>query len=132
MIRNMVMELLSCLTAESILETGARANNMEKEFTSKRVKRDKVSGQWEKELSGSKITRPTNEPQQKISSSFRFKTLTIHFMIMSINTKINRINFHTFKIKCHLIYPISMVFHKPTILLTFFCMVSTLYRKSAR
>jgi hypothetical protein len=106
MIRNMVMELLSGLTAESILETGARVNNMEKEFTSKRVKRDKVSGKWEKELSGSRITRPTNEPQQIFSPSFRFKTLNIHFMIMSINTKINRINFHTFKIKCLLIHPI--------------------------
>ena len=61
MIRNMVMELLSGLTAESILETGAKVNNMEKEFTSKRVKRDKAFGKWARESSGSKITKLTNE-----------------------------------------------------------------------
>ena len=61
MIKSMVMVLLSGLTVENISENGAKANNMAKEFTSKKAKRGKVSGKWVKELSGSRLPRPTND-----------------------------------------------------------------------
>lgn len=61
MIKNTDTVHLSGLMAENISENGARANNMEKVFTSKRVKRDKESGRWEKELSGSRLHRPTSD-----------------------------------------------------------------------
>ena len=61
MIRSMVMELLSGQTAENILVIGAKENNMEKEFISKKEKRDKVSGRWEKESSGSRMLKPIND-----------------------------------------------------------------------
>ena len=60
-IRSMVMELLSGQTAENILVIGAKENNMEKEFISKKEKRDKVSGRWEKESSGSRMLKPIND-----------------------------------------------------------------------
>ena len=61
MIKNMVTELLSGQTVGNILVNGAKVNNTGKEFTSKRAKRDKASGKWAKELSGSRLPRPTNE-----------------------------------------------------------------------
>jgi hypothetical protein len=60
-IKSMDMELLSGPMAESTSESGAKENSMVKEFTSRKVKRDKASGRWEKELSGSRQPRPTNE-----------------------------------------------------------------------
>ena len=61
MIKSTVTELLSGQTEGNILVNGAKVNNTGKEFTSKRAKRDKVSGKWAKELSGSRQLRPTNE-----------------------------------------------------------------------
>ena len=61
MIKSTATELLNGQTAGNILVNGAKVNNTEKEFTSKRAKRDKVSGKWGKELSGSRLPRPTNE-----------------------------------------------------------------------
>jgi|TARA_B110001450_G_scaffold236451_1_gene241910 hypothetical protein len=61
MIRNMVTVPSSGQMAENISVNGAKANSMVKVFTLKRAKRDKVSGRWEKELSGSRLPRPTND-----------------------------------------------------------------------
>ena len=61
MIKSMDTEHLSGLMVESISENGAKANNTVKVCTSKRAKRDKVSGKWEKELSGSRLHRPTSD-----------------------------------------------------------------------
>ena len=55
MIRSTGMVPSSGQMVGSISVTGAKVNNMERESTSKRVKRDKVSGRWARELSGSKI-----------------------------------------------------------------------------
>lgn len=61
MIKSMVMVLLSGQTAESTSVNGARANNMVKEFMSKKEKRDKAFGKWVKELSGSKTPKLISE-----------------------------------------------------------------------
>jgi hypothetical protein len=45
-IRNMVMVPLNGQMVENILVTGFKENNMEKVFTLKKVKRDKVFGKW--------------------------------------------------------------------------------------
>ena len=55
MIKSMVMVLLSGQMVASILVNGVKANNTEKEFTSKKVKRGKESGKWARELSGSRL-----------------------------------------------------------------------------
>ena len=57
MIKNMVTVPSSGQMAENISVNGAKANSMVKVFTLKRAKRDKVSGRWEKELSGSRLRR---------------------------------------------------------------------------
>ena len=53
MIRNMVMAHLNGLMVASILVNGSWVNSMEKEFISKKERKDKVFGRWAKELSGS-------------------------------------------------------------------------------
>ena len=45
-IKNTVMVLLNGQMVENILVTGFKENNMEKVFTLKKVKRDKVFGKW--------------------------------------------------------------------------------------
>ena len=45
-------ELLNGLMVENTLENGVKASNTDKEFTSRKVKREKESGRWEKELNG--------------------------------------------------------------------------------
>lgn len=64
MIRSMVMAPLSGQMAESTSVSGVKVNNTVKESTSKRAKRDKVSGRWARESSGLKISQeplPKNE-----------------------------------------------------------------------
>lgn len=60
MIKSTGMELLSGQTEENISVSGAKASNTEKEFTSKKAKRDRESGKWARELSGSR-TQPTSD-----------------------------------------------------------------------
>jgi hypothetical protein len=55
MIRSTDMEPSNGLMAESTSVTGAKVSNTEKVSTSKRAKRDKVSGRWARELSGSRM-----------------------------------------------------------------------------
>ena len=57
MIRSMVMVPLNGLMVESTSVSGAKVNNTGKESTSKRAKRDKASGRWARESSGSKISQ---------------------------------------------------------------------------
>jgi len=49
MIRNTGMEPSNGPTVENTLVNGAKGNNMGREFTSKRVKRDKAFGRWARE-----------------------------------------------------------------------------------
>lgn len=49
MIRSTATEPLNGQMVENILESGVRVSNTEKEFTLKKVRRDKVSGRWERE-----------------------------------------------------------------------------------
>ena len=55
MIKSMGTEPSSGPTAGNTSVSGAKANSTEKEFTSKRARRDKESGRWGRGLSGSKI-----------------------------------------------------------------------------
>ena len=50
--KSMVTEPLSGQTVESTSENGLKANNTEREFTSRKERRDRASGRWEKELNG--------------------------------------------------------------------------------
>ena len=54
MIKSTDMVPLSGQMVGSTLVTGAKVNNMERESTSKRARRDKESGKWARESSGSK------------------------------------------------------------------------------
>lgn len=69
MIKNTDMVPLSGQMVGSTLVTGAKVNNMERESTSKRVRRDKESGRWARELSGSKTLEA-----QLTSEPFEFST----------------------------------------------------------
>ena len=71
MIRNMVTVPSSGQMAENISVNGAKANSMVKVFTSKRAKRDKVSGKWAKELNGSRLPRPTNDMVNKLRQLYK-------------------------------------------------------------
>ena len=71
MIKNMVTVRSSGRMAENISVNGAKANSMVKVFTSKRAKRDKVSGKWAKELNGSRLPRPTNEMVNKLRQLYK-------------------------------------------------------------
>jgi hypothetical protein len=55
MIKNTATVPLNGLMVESTSVTGAKVSNMEKVSTSKRAKRDKESGRWARELSGSRL-----------------------------------------------------------------------------
>ena len=55
MIKSMAMVPSSGLMVESTSVTGVKVSNTEKVSTSKRVKRDKASGRWARELSGSRM-----------------------------------------------------------------------------
>ena len=54
MIKSTGMVHLSGQMVGSTLVTGAKVNNMERESISKRARRDKESGRWARELSGSR------------------------------------------------------------------------------
>jgi len=54
-IRRMVTVPSNGQMAESTLESGVRASNMEKVFTSRMARSDKASGRWAKELNGLKM-----------------------------------------------------------------------------
>ena len=60
MIKSTGTEPSSGPMAGNISASGAKANSTEKEFTSKRARRDKESGRWARGLSGSKIL-PTSD-----------------------------------------------------------------------
>ena len=64
MIKSTDMEPSSGQMVGSISVTGAKVNNTERVCTSKRARRDKVSGRWARELSGSKMPEAqlTSEP----------------------------------------------------------------------
>lgn len=55
MTRNTATEPLSGPMDASTSESGVRANNMAKVFTSKKARNDKAFGKWARELSGSKL-----------------------------------------------------------------------------
>ena len=55
MIRSMVMVHLNGQMVVNILVNGFWENSMVREFTLKKVKKDKVFGRWVKELSGSSL-----------------------------------------------------------------------------
>ena len=55
MIKSTAMVPSSGLMVESTSVTGAKVSNTAKVSTSKRAKRDKVSGRWARELNGSRI-----------------------------------------------------------------------------
>ena len=57
MIKSMDTVHLSGQIVGSTLVTGAKVNNMERESISKRARRDKESGRWARESSGSKISQ---------------------------------------------------------------------------
>ena len=72
MIRSTDTVPLSGQMVGSTLVTGAKVNNMERESTSKRARRDKESGRWARESSGSKTLEAqlTSEPFEISSNLF--------------------------------------------------------------
>ena len=65
MIKNMVTVRSSGRMAENISVNGAKANSMVKVFTSKKAKRDRASGTWVKERSGSATPLRESTDEQK-------------------------------------------------------------------
>jgi len=66
MIKSMDMVHSSGPMAVSILVSGAKANNTAKAYTSKKVKKGRVSGKWAKELNGLRRlpSKPTEQPSK--------------------------------------------------------------------
>jgi len=71
MTKSMDMVHSNGLMAESISVSGVKVNNTEKECTSKRAKRDKASGRWARESSGSRISQAMPKiPCEKLNLHF--------------------------------------------------------------
>ena len=67
MIKSTDMVPSNGLMEGSISASGVKENNTEKEFTSKKARKDKVSGKWERELSGSR-TKLTSDSESRLDN----------------------------------------------------------------